>query len=745
MCDGMFMPNKPACPAARLCAEATRVRAWILLGAVLVLMQSTDALARDRFRCIPADGSESYTSPGSCHSATDKREPLTEQEVADALAAQKRGLPFYRCTAADGSYSRVIRSGECPSDTDTRTTEYALQAIPSVQQAASPPAAQSEPVRLEVPAVQQAATATSAPAAPVPDAGQVRTGPGLFGKLGLMVLVVLGFFAVFKWLGRRHEPSKIARRNTSATQRSRPATTDPVALVQPMKTGVDLNQQARVFLAALDEEGDLPGGLDFRKALQQSRLDYTLESLDRVERLLNQIRLRYSPQRENWKSRPSAGNFCLLLAFYMGTVISRQTKIPIQWCTREQAASSMPADMPIPEADWSRVVGIIGTSACVPLGLIEDKLFNDPGDMTCREYVERLVSRLPEASPADENQRCETMLDAFFADRDIKGGLKFREQLKLIEPDYSAPSLERLDQLLRSMRASLAPRYEEFVNNPDTQNFLRLLAFYIGMTVARTGNMSVKWLDFQQAREGIPDLEFAFETTSVCVLNGRVYLPLGLVTEILLQPAPQRTVAEWAREALRFASAPTPSFLRNSLLSNPAIPLDSQIAFAIKKAGFMAAWSMYAVEGGGTGAPTVFVPGEGDTGSFKDFSFYGTQEEAFAATDSQMSGNPHNVPFQIMSFDGYANLHSGRTDALTIDLRIYPGKLAAAKEGLSMTVACPYRHADNPKGFAIFSPKLLECSAPTAWNDSIFKNFYLGIQTFKAGDFDWFKYLDEQI
>ncbi|WP_417070998.1 hypothetical protein [Niveibacterium terrae] len=729
----MLIPERVASPAARLCAEASRVTGWILLGAVLALMQSTDALAhaRDRFRCIPADGSESYTSPGSCHSDTDKREPLTEQEMADALAAERRGLPFYRCTAADGSYSTVIRSGECPSDTDTRTTEYAQQAIPSVRQAASQPAsspaAQSEPVRLEVPAVQQAATATSASAAPVPDAGQVRTGPGLFGKLGLMVLVVLGFFAAFEWLGRRHGQSKIvaqqARRNTSDTQRSNPATTAPQALSQPMKTGVDLNQQARVFLTALDEGADLPGGLDFRKALQQSRLDYTLESLDRVERLLKQIRLRYSPQRENWKSRPSAGNFCLMLAFYMGTVISRQTKIPIQWCSREQAASFMPADMPIPEADWSRVVGIIGTSACVPLGLIEDKLFDEPGDMTCRGYVERLVARLPEASPADENQRCETMLEAFFADRDIKGGLKFREQLKLIQPDYSAPSLERLDQLLRSIRARLAPQYEEFVNNADTQNFLRLVAFYIGMTVARTGNMSVKWLDFQQAREGIPDLEFAFETTSVCVLNGRVYLPLGLVTEILLQPAPQRTVAEWAREALRFASAPTPSILRNSLLSNPAIPLDGQIAFAVKKAGFMAAWSMYAVEGGGTGAPTVFVPGEGDTGTFKDFSFYGTQEEAFAATDGQMSGNPHNVPFQIMSFDGYANLHTGRTDALTIDLRIYPGKWPAAKEGLSMTVACPYRHADNPRGFAIFSPKLLECSAPTAWNDSIFKNF----------------------
>ena len=98
-----------------------------------------------------------------------------------------------------------------------------------------------------------------------------------------------------------------------------------------------------------------------------------------------------------------------------------------------------------------------------------------------------------------------------------------------------------------------------------------------------------------------------------------------------------------------------------------------------------------------------------------------------------------------MSFDGYANLHTGRTDALTIELRIYANTPPTAQQAFTIVVACPYRNAGDPKGFAIYSPKLLECSATAAVHSAIFKHFYLGIKEFKVSEFDWFKYLDERI
>jgi hypothetical protein len=300
--------------------------------------------------------------------------------------------------------------------------------------------------------------------------------------------------------------------------------------------------------------------------------------------------------------------------------------------------------------------------------------------------------------------------------------------------------------LLRLIRPEIKPPYDALINNLDTQNFLRLVGFYIGMTVARVGTTSVKWLDFAQAKKDVPDLEFQFETSSICLLGGRLYFPLGLVTEILLQPAPQRSVPEWAKQALQVAPPPIPSILRSSMQSDSASPLDAPSALAIRKAGRTAAWSMFMVEGGSSGSLTVFVPGEGDAGTFRDFSMYGSEDSAFKAAHVRMETNPDHAPFQVMSFDGFANLHTGRTDALTIELRTYAGERSSMQAAsFTMTVACPYRNANDPKGFAIFSPKLLECSAGAAMHSAIFKHFYLGIEEFKVKDFDWFKYLDEQI
>jgi len=258
------------------------------------------------------------------------------------------------------------------------------------------------------------------------------------------------------------------------------------------------------------------------------------------------------------------------------------------------------------------------------------------------------------------------------------------------------------------------------------------------MTIARVGSIPVKWLDFVEARKNVPELEFQFETSSICLLGGRTYFPLGLVTEILLQADPERSVPEWAKQALQLAPAPILSILRSSGKSDSMHPLDQPRALAIRKAGFVAAWAMFMVESGSIGAPMVFVPGEDEKGSFRDFSFYETVESALAAAQSMMETNPDHARFQVMSFDGFANLHTGRTDALTIELRIYPTAQSATQQlqdAFTMNVACPYRNASDPKGFAIYSPKLLECSGSELEHSAIFKHFYQGIEEFKVNEF----------
>lgn len=700
------------------------------LCTTLALMWSTNVHARDRFRCIPSGGGEAYTSPGSCQSSEDRRERLTEEEMTDIEAVKNRGRPHYRCTAADGSYSSYTDGkAECPSPTDTLTIEYAKRAIPAT--AAAPAPVLPLPA---FPTVSPTITRRDDTAAAPPATSTENAPSGAAGKIVLLVFSGLGIAWIFRLLGQRSRATTIVR--PDVPQRDR-----------PRARGVDMQQKALAFLAALNTGIDVPGGPFFGGALKRARLDYSMESLDRLDQLLREIMTQFSSQREDWRERPGAEDFCLTLAFYLGEMVSRQTRQPIKWYTHEQAVPLCPPDRPLPKADWSRAVGVIAASMCVPLGFIDNELSGESTGMTSRAYVEERVAKLPKPAPKDENERCTQMMEAFFSGGGILGQLAFRDALEYSRLDNTLASLERVDQLLRSIRDEINPVYADFINKPDTQNFVRFVAFYIGMTTARAGSVSVKWLDFEQTKKEIAELQFAFEATSVCLLAGRLYFLLGLVTEILFDPQPKRSAHGWASDTLTIPSPTYVSILQSSAQFMEVQMLDEQIARAVERAGFVAAWCMFLVAGGSIGRPILFTPGEGSNGGqFTDFGFDETLEAGIAAASSRMDANPQGAPFLVMSSDGYANLHSGRTDALTIELRIFDASPATKREVLfKMTVSCPYRNANEPKGFAIFSPKLLECSGSTLMHSAFFKHFYLGLQEFKVNDFHWTKYLDESI
>lgn len=753
---------------ARWFAGIVNAASEVLLVAMLAFFWSSCAYAQaDRYRCIPDDGGPSYTTSGGCRGDAVRREPMSREEIAEAWQSKNRGRAFIRCTAADHSYSFFVRDDEaCPSGSDTRTTEYVQKSTAQIQrdqqvvdaavaslerdQSRGSPVADSP-----APDVQpEVSTASARMPESKPEPSPAKPKKNL-GWLVLVVFVALVVFGVSKWRTRFNEEERRASSSSRRrTVRPAPETTETPSeksADMPVCGDTDMNRKARELLAVLENSGlaaGIPGGLAFAAELQQARLDYSLPSLDRVDQLLDRIKAKLAPDRAAWQKQPPAENFCLLLAFYLGTVISRHAKMPMQWCTRAQAAALMPPDMPLPDADWSRLVGVIAASPCVPLGVIEDKLFGDaPSGMGCRAYTERFLGKLKTVLPddMDENQRCAIMLEAFFGDTPLHGGLAYQGQLKQARLDYSLPSLQRLDQLLRFLQPEIKLPPVDFINRPETQNFMRLLAFYIGMTIAKQGKISVKWLDFAQAKKDMPELEFGFETSSVCLLGGRVYFPLGLVAEILLQPNAQRSVPEWARQALQAAPPPIPSILQLSMQNDVSAPMDNWLQAAIEKAGFVAALGMFMVEGGATGTPMVFVPGEDGTGTFRDFGFYEDGDAAFKDARKLMDDNPDAVLYQVLSFDGYANLHSGRTDALTIELRVYCAKPRSGEVEFGMTVVCPYRNANDPKGFAIYSPKLSECSGSEAMHESIFKHFYLGVTSYKAEKFDWFKYLDESI
>lgn len=509
---------------------------------------------------------------------------------------------------------------------------------------------------------------------------------------------------------------------------------------------MDMDRAAASLLAARGGTTEVAGGLAYRTALQQARLDDSLESLDRVDALLAQMRTRLQPTPEQWDQASDRENFTLLLAFYLGSMVAKHGDSPIRWYAYEDALTALPPEARPPEARWSRVVGVVGGAVCVPLGVIEERLFaGDEGQMTCRAYVERLAARVRPGGAADENRRGQELLQAMQQGPAPAGGLAYREAVQQLGLDFSVASLERLDALLRQIRKQVAPDYDSFVNQPDTQNFLRWAAFYIGTAVARSGQLAIKWMDFSELKAQVEDLQFQFETTSGCLLDGRLYFPLGLATEILFDPAPKRSLHGFAKGVLANASPPLVSIPRASATAPAGEKVNPDWEAAADHAGFLLAWGMFTASDGSPVAPTVLVPLRDGTTQMVDFSFYGDGAAAHQGAQDRLEKNPDKSPYQALLYDGFANLPGGRTDALTVELRCYGGGLFSGRKALTLKVTGPYRSAQDAQGFAIHSPKLLECSAPKAQHAGLLRRFYQGIYRFQSGRFGWDRYLDESL
>jgi hypothetical protein len=95
----------------------------------------------------------------------------------------------------------------------------------------------------------------------------------------------------------------------------------------------------------------------------------------------------------------------------------------------------------------------------------------------------------------------------------------------------------------------------------------------------------------------------------------------------------------------------------------------------------------------------------------------------------------------VFIFDGYANLPTGRTDALNLQLRCY------GNTPFKAALALPYRNAKHARGFAIHNPKLIECSAPRETANLFAQAFYAGIDSYKSNrfGFSWNRYLDQSV
>ncbi|MDK2125781.1 tetratricopeptide repeat protein [Parachitinimonas caeni] len=163
-----------------------------------------------------------------------------------------------------------------------------------------------------------------------------------------------------------------------------------------------MNDKAAQYLDAYRQGQEVAGGILYFKALQQSRLDGSADSLDRIDALLAQLRSKVQPQPAAFLGHPAAFNFCLFLAFYLGDYLSRAANRPLDWLAREQAADHWPEQVKRPDGLAGEVVGLIGDQPFLPLRWLERRLFTDATD-SCRRWLEDALHRL---SAPGEGEAC---------------------------------------------------------------------------------------------------------------------------------------------------------------------------------------------------------------------------------------------------------------------------------------------------------------------------------------------------
>lgn len=149
------------------------------------------------------------------------------------------------------------------------------------------------------------------------------------------------------------------------------------------------------------------------------------------------------------------------------------------------------------------------------------------------------------------NHIADRYLDAFDKHGEFDGGLSFRTALSQSNLDYSVESLKRVDHLLDQVRTRLRPDPQQFLDPQPNQNFLYLLAFYVGAVVARATGSSIIWLGYDEMIRRMPDNEpffpRCFATSISCILSGGTkggfFVPLSSITEMLFDEDPGKSVS----------------------------------------------------------------------------------------------------------------------------------------------------------------------------------------------------------
>lgn len=280
----------------------------------------------------------------------------------------------------------------------------------------------------------------------------------------------------------------------------------------------------------------------------------------------------------------------------------------------------------------------------------------------------------------------------------------YQSQLRKINLDFSLQSLEHIDELLFNIRKQLKPSYEVLVNSQEGQIFLNVVTIYAMSTIAKAGGYTVKWFNYDEFKAMVPadnPPEFCFEATSICIIQGAIRLPLGVVIDVLFKSPIGLGFVNYANQFLKESSEYFELYteIDKISLSDDLILKYESLVNLSEYMGLLVAGTIAHAPASNFGVTLLAPSIEEERPIVKFIKFMDSDASELR---NHLDNNPRQKEWLSGVFDGYVYPYSGKTDALILEAKNYTGH---AKIKINMLL--PYSYNEESEVFSFSKPLLL--------------------------------------
>lgn len=465
-------------------------------------------------------------------------------------------------------------------------------------------------------------------------------------------------------------------------------------------------QQTQTLLHTLQSKQPPKFPIFLLNQLQKIDFDFSKKSLEILTNFLTQLQKKgFSTQKI--LTQTGGENFLFALAVYMGEYVAKSAGTSIAWCDYQTAVAEISTqnqqhntDFQLVENFANSLLANIGGVYCQPLAVLEKTL---AGETVLADFIGKMQQQIFQKNQIhlfdEPNLVAKNYLQKIETGKLLDNTVAFFDELHNVDFDFSQKSLEKIDNVLSNIQQKqqlTKNHYANFIQQADFQHFCYLLGFYIGMTASRLSDIAVKWENFDnmQAIFG-EDFDNCLEHRFVLLMENHYRTPMLVITNRLFGIAPNfpKTAVEFAKILQEQSADVLHKFILKPIEINDLSKIWQQsVTLAVRLLND----ALKAVSVGKLFNPTLMYLKKNPQNARYELQLLAIDnvniEQAIDDLYADMALYQHSSPIVLGCYPMFANLPTGRQQAMTLEWR-------CQNPDLSLQVIVPYQ--DFPD-FAIF-------------------------------------------